>query len=133
MNEVDFFLDEISRWVSTQADIQALVLVGSYAKGSARKDSDIDLILITKKPTDYLNTIVWAQQFGIIERTQIESYGLVTSLRVWYSNGLEVEYGITDERWVALPLDAGTQAVLAGGFRVLFERGNFLGRFPSAK
>jgi hypothetical protein len=66
------------------------------------------------------------QQFGIIEKKQIESYGLVKSIRVYYREGLEVEYGITDRSWVAVPLDAGTQRVINDGLRILFERNNIL-------
>jgi hypothetical protein len=52
----------------------------------------------------------------------------VQSLRVFYRNGLEVEFGLTDPAWAALPLDEGTRQVIAGGMRVLFERGHNLSR-----
>ena len=52
----------------------------------------------------------------------------MTSIRVWYSDGLEVEYGITDERWTAVPLDEGSRQVIADGMQVLFERGTVLSR-----
>jgi hypothetical protein len=69
----------------------------------------------------------------IIEKQQIEHYGLVTSIRVWYVDILEIEYGITDERWVSLPLDEGTRQVMADGIRILFERGNILSQHESKK
>jgi hypothetical protein len=68
------------------------------------------------------------QRFGTVEKQQIEDYGNLTSLRVWYREGLEIEYGLTDERWAAIPLDEGTRRVMAGGIRVLFERGDMLSR-----
>lgn len=132
-NNADKFIDEMTQWATTRPEIQALALVGSHARGTAKKDSDIDLILMTNRPDDYLNAFQWVQKFGDIQKTQIEFYGLVTSLRVWYVNGLEVEYGITDQRWAALPIDPGTQTVILDGFRVLFERGNILSRLLSAK
>jgi predicted nucleotidyltransferase len=133
VDKINHFLDEIAEWAATRAEIQAVALVGSHARGTAGKDSDIDLILITDEPNDYLSDIQWIQQFGIIEKKQIEHYGLVTSVRVWYGNGLEVEFGITDQRWTALPIDPGTRTVIMGGFRVLFERGNILNHLLSAK
>jgi len=132
-NQTDLLLDEMAQWAATQSDIQALALVGSHARGTARKDSDIDLILITDEPDDYINDNQWIQQFGIIKKKQIEHYGLVTSVRVWYDNGLEVEFGITDQRWAALPIDPGTRSVIANGLKVLFEQENTLSRLLLSK
>ena len=52
----------------------------------------------------------------------------MTSIRVWYEDGLEVEYGIANEVWAAEPLDKGTQQVIADGMGILFERGTILSR-----
>lgn len=133
INNADKFIDEMTQWAATHPEIQAVALVGSHARGTAGKDSDIDLIIISDTPNAFLNDTQWVQKFGDIQKTQIEFYGLVTSLRVWYVNGLEVEYGITDQRWAALPIDPGTRQVIMDGFRVLFERGNILSRLLSAK
>jgi predicted nucleotidyltransferase len=120
------FLEDVTAWASTQAELQALALVGSHARNAARETSDIDLVLITTDPKRYLENTDWVQRFGAVEKQQVEDYGLLTSLRVWYLNGPEIEYGLTDERWAALPLDEGTRQVMAGGMRVLFERGAIL-------
>ena len=50
---------------------------------------------------------------------------------VWYGDALEVEYGLTYERWAALPIDEGTSEVISGGMKVLFERGDMLSRHQS--
>ncbi len=122
------FLDDFSAWASARADILAVALVGSQARGTAKPDSDVDLVIVARDPQAYLQDTAWAERFGAIARQQIEDYGLVQSLRVWYQGGPEVEYGFTDERWTALPLDAGTQRVMADGLRVLFERAPILSR-----
>jgi hypothetical protein len=57
---------------------------------------------------------------------QSEAYEVLTSIRVWYKDGREVEFGITGEKWAALPLNEGTKQVIIGGMRVLFERGKTL-------
>ncbi|RPJ27647.1 MAG: nucleotidyltransferase domain-containing protein [Chloroflexi bacterium] len=123
------FLDDFLNWASDQADVQAVALVGSYARSAARDDSDIDLVILTDQPSKYLDDIKWMERFGDLERHQIEDYGKLTSLRVWYQNGPEVEYGITTPDWAAAPLDAGTKEVMLGGMLVLFERGNLLSRY----
>jgi predicted nucleotidyltransferase len=122
------FLNELAAWAAAQADIQAVALVGSYARNAATATSDVDLVLIVQHPDRYVQDPAWVQQFGAIQKQQVEDYGLLTSLRVWYTDGREVEYGITDEQWAAWPLDAGTQRVLADGVRILFEREPILSR-----
>lgn len=68
----------------------------------------------------------WIQRFGQVQQQQIEDYGLLTSIRVWYADGREVEYGLTDEKWAAWPLDEGTRRVISDGMRILFERAPLL-------
>lgn len=120
-------IDKVACWAAGQPDILALALVGSWARGTATDASDIDLVLITNNPEPYLKKVNWAAQFGDIDKYRLENYGLVTSIRIWYGDGLEVEYGITDERWAADPLDEGTRKVIADGMRMLFDRGDILG------
>ena len=115
-------------WASAQVDVQGVALVGSYARGTARTDSDIDLILLTNQPRKHLDDLTWLGCFGAVEKHQTEDYGIVTSVRVWYQNGQEVEYGITTPDWAAVPLDAGTRRVISDGMIVLFERGTLLSR-----
>jgi predicted nucleotidyltransferase len=122
------FLDAFVRWASDQSDVQALALVGSYARGVARDDSDIDLVILTDQPEKYLDDIEWTERFGTLDKHQIEDYGKLTSVRIWYQNGVEVEYGITTPDWAAIPLDAGTREVISAGMIVLFERGILLSR-----
>ena len=127
-SNIDRFLNDITTWASNRADIQALALIGSYARNAARETSDVDLVLIATDRNLYLQDTSWVQQFGTVKEQQIEDYGLLISVRVFYMDGFEVEYGIADERWSAMPLDKGTRRVIADGMRVLFERGNILSR-----
>jgi hypothetical protein len=116
-----FFLD-FFRWLGSQSEIQAVALIGSYARDEATNTSDFDLIILANDPTKYLAEPEWVGQFGSVRRTMVEHHGKVTSLRVWYADGLEVEYGLTDESWAAIPLDEGTKKVVYDGMQVLFER-----------
>ncbi|MFZ1466645.1 MAG: nucleotidyltransferase domain-containing protein [Anaerolineae bacterium] len=121
-DKVHRFLNEFVEWAEMQPDIQAVALVGSHARNAATESSDVDLVVITRQPDEYLRRTEWAQRFGQVLHHHIEDYGLLISLRVWYADGPEVEYGLTDERWSALPLDEGTQRVITDGMRILFER-----------
>jgi predicted nucleotidyltransferase len=128
LDGIDGFLKEFTDWVDSQADIKAVALVGSHARNAATETSDVDLVLIANQPQRYLQDRDWIRRFGEIHRQQVEHYGKVTSIRVWYTDGREVEYGITDEGWAAVPLDEGTQRVIEDGMRILFERGYLLSR-----
>lgn len=99
-----------------------MLLVGSHARREARADSDIDLVILTDTPGKYLDTISFAEDFGAIERTVKEDWGRVAAVRVWYGDGVEVEFGITMPEWAALPLDPGTQRVISDGVRIIFDR-----------
>lgn len=120
------FLSAVTQWASAQPDIIALALVGSYARGDATESSDIDLVILTSNPERYLDETGWVRCFGPVERQQVEDWGMVTSLRVWYADGREVEFGLTTPAWTAHPIDEGTRKVVADGIKILFERGDCL-------
>ena len=120
------FIEDFRAWASSRPDILAAALVGSQARGTAGPDSDVDLVILAREPQAYLDETAWAGRFGQVEKQQVEDYGRLCSLRVWYRGGLEVEYGFTDERWAALPLDEGTHRVVIDGMRILFERASIL-------
>lgn len=116
------FLEAVRDWASAQPDIAAVGLVGSHAHGTATPASDVDLVILVDEPARYLQDLWWMHRFGTVAHAAAEDYGKVTSLRVRYADGREVEYGITDAGWAALPLDSGTQRVITDGLRILFER-----------
>ncbi len=122
VDKSDQFIAKFIDWVTTQSHIEAVALVGSYANGTASEESDIDLILLVPDPEKLIDDIKWVYQFGVVSDNQIEHYGKVTSIRVWYSNGPEVEFGIAYPTWASSPLDNGTQQVIDNGMKVLFER-----------
>ena len=126
--QVNQFLNEFTDWASAQSDIRAVALVGSYARNAATPTSDIDLVVIVTRPDNYMRDLEWTRRFGTVLRHQVEDYGKLVSVRVWYADGREVEYGITVESWAALPLDEGTRRVLSDRMRVLFEREPLLSR-----
>jgi predicted nucleotidyltransferase len=126
--KIETFLRKVTRWTCGRADVLALAVVGSHARGTASAASDLDLVLICACPAEYLQNTDWVRQFGVVAKQQVENYGPLTALRVWYTDGPEVEFGLTDERWAALPLDEGSRGVIADGMRVLFEKDRILSR-----
>jgi hypothetical protein len=128
VDQVELFLRDFGTWASSRPDILGVALGGSYARNAATESSDVDLVILVRDPQRYLQDQAWVRQFGEPSRQQTEQYGALTSIQVWYSDGGEIEYGLSGKSWAALPLDEGTRQVIAGGMRVLFEREFILSR-----
>jgi predicted nucleotidyltransferase len=120
-DSVAALIEGVRAWASSQPHIHALALVGSWARGAAREDSDVDLVIVTEATPPLLADLRWTKQFGSVLRTQVESWGIVQSVRVWYADGPEVEFGVAPKEWASLPLDAGTKRVLRDGAVILHD------------
>jgi len=120
--QVQILLKDVTKWAESNPDILGVALVGSYARDEARLDSDVDFVLLTSAPQDLINKPDWIKEFGLINSYIVEDWGLVTSLRVYYKNGLEVEYGLTSSEWVREPIDEGTRRVIIDGLKILLDK-----------
>ena len=85
------FIEDFMRWSRRRKDIRAVALVGSYARETATEISDVDLVIIAEKPEVYTTSTEWIRVFGKAIAQQVEDYGKLISLRVWYESGLEVD------------------------------------------
>jgi|SRR5882672_4177995 len=130
---IDSFLFEFKRWAATESGIHAVALIGSHARKTATAESGVDLIVVVSPPNIYLKHKQWISLFGNVVREQTEHYGMCTSLRVWYDEGFEVEYGFVDESWASLPLDVGTRKIVSDGMTVIFERKPLLSLLSAAR
>lgn len=102
-------------------------LIGSHARGQARPDSDVDLPVVTTAPRAYFEDVDWVAAFGSPETIALEQWGAVTSLRVRFERGPEVELGVTTPQWLEPdPVDPGTARVVRDGFRILLDRSGLL-------
>ena len=106
---------------SRRNSVLAVILVGSHARGAARPDSDVDLVILTPEQPAWFRDTTWAAGLGAVVRMSEEDWGAVRSLRVWYADGNEVEFGFAAPSWLDSPLDAGTGRVLDDGYRILHD------------
>jgi hypothetical protein len=120
-------LDAVVAWARRSPEIRAVVLVGSFARGSPSADSDVDLVLLGEDPARFVGDPSWAYAFGRVERLQIEPWGRVTSVRVWYHGGPEVEFGFTDSDW-ADDRDDGAVRVRRAGCIVVHDPSGLFSR-----
>ena len=115
-------LERVTTWARERPDVRGLALVGSYARGAARPDSDVDLVLLTDDPASYIADADWATELGASKIVRTQAWGPLTERRLLLPSGLEVEVGVVLPLWAATdPVDAGTRRVVAEGFRILYD------------
>lgn len=119
MKTPEEYIDKISQWAKTQDVIAALALVGSHARKQARPDSDIDFLLLCNDKEALLKNLSWINHFGKVVSFSREAWGIVTSVRVFYKDKQEVEFGIGPLSWADIPVNHGTRQAVKNGIVIL--------------
>ena len=105
--------------------IQAIALVGSWARAAGGPESDVDLVVLTSEPDALLadDATSWFRIFGAdVELIRCADFGLLQERRLRRSDGLVVEVAIGAPDWAATdPPDAGSARVVRDGMRILFD------------
>jgi hypothetical protein len=120
----DEFLAALKNWAELNDDIYGIVIVGSHARDEAHQDSDFDLVILCEFPQRFLSSKDWIESFGAYGKIHYEDWGAVTSVRVWFDQLGEVEFGFTTRDWAESPVDEGTRRVVLDGFKVVYEKSN---------
>jgi uncharacterized protein len=121
MGDMSSFLEQVASWASERTDVRAVGRAGSWARGAATPESDVDLVVIVESVRALFTDDSWLARFGEIATASNEDWGVVQSRRVHYADGLEVEFGLTTAEWAIVSLDPGTSQVLANGFEILYD------------
>ncbi len=124
------FIKTLKEFAGNTWHIESVLIVGSYARGTNKEGSDLDIVMITSDKSAMLADQGFVQILGEVEKKQTEYYGACTSVRVWYKNGLEVEFGVVEPSWIEKPLDAGTEKVLRDGYQVVFDAKHYFQNLP---
>ncbi len=119
---MESFINRLKEFAFNDEYIESIIIVGSYARGTNKETSDLDLCIITTNKSEMIANPDFISELGAFSNMQIEYYGACTSVRVWYENGLEVEFGIVEPSWIDLPLDDGTYKVLNDGYKVIIDK-----------
>lgn len=129
-------LRAFARWAVTQERVLAVGLAGSYARGNARPDSDVDLVVLVTDPTTFRRETAWVREVGWdadVASWADEDYGPLWSRRIELASGLEIEVGFTASSWADTdPVDAGTYRVVRDGFRIILDPMGILTRLVVA-
>jgi predicted nucleotidyltransferase len=137
---VDLIVRAVLAWAKAQPRIRAIALVGSRARGAARPDSDIDLVLLVtdsrafRADTTWIEQIDWKELDQRPEKWQDEDYGMAWSRRIWLTAAsVQVELTFAPLFWAKVdPPDAGTRGVITGGCRILHDPDGLLVRLCAA-
>lgn len=124
----------VAAWAAARPDVVAVGLAGSWARGAARADSDVDLVLLTDVPERWIRADDWipAAVGQDVMPVRTQAWGVLTERRVRLASGLEVELGIVPREWATEPVDDGTARVVRDGFRVLHDPVGVLSRLLTA-
>lgn len=125
--KLEVVLKVILEFARSNSQILALGLCGSWARGTANPDSDIDLLIVTKdkenfKKTTWIKELNFATIHDYIMHYEDQKYGRVWSRHVFLESGTEIEFSFADSSWADIePLDIGTQKVISDGYRILYD------------
>ncbi|HLO11653.1 MAG TPA: nucleotidyltransferase domain-containing protein [Pseudoneobacillus sp.] len=120
--KVEDLFKKFKEWAEHQSQIKGVAIVGSFARGDFHCNSDVDFVIISTNKEAMIKLILSDFHYDAVHHFQLEEWGILTSLRIFYENGLEVEYGIVTNEWVAEPLDEGTISVVDNGFLILLDK-----------
>jgi hypothetical protein len=121
-HEVRRLIGTVGVWVRGRSDVLAAAIVGSWARGEPRMDSDVDVVLLTDDAEAFIDSDAWAQDWGAASIVRTQRWGVLTERRLAMASGLEVDVGVVAPSWASLsPLDAGTAQVVAAGLIPLHD------------
>ena len=119
-------------FAEAESSWRALALLGSWARGAAREDSDLDLIALVDRLAPWTTDDVWLR--GVVGRLglqpslfSLEVHGVARSWRVLFGPGVELEITFADRnRASTQPLDGGTRRVVSDGMQPLVDKDGLL-------
>lgn len=118
----------LAQWAEREPSCRALAAVGSWTRGVARPDSDLDLIVLTDDLDRWARGDDWLQalliDLGFAPAAgRLERHGVARSWRVAVARTVELELTLADVSWAhASPIDPGTRRVATDGLRVLVDK-----------
>lgn len=124
LREADAVAARVRRLGELQADVQAAIVVGSYAYGTPAMDSDIDIVVAVTNRQPWLSEDAWVGQV-LSEPFQLvreQDWGPLRERRFRTGSAFEVEFGLVTGEWFKTPVDSGTARVLTDGCLILSDK-----------
>ena len=119
--EAERLLGRLTRWGEGEPTVKVVLLVGSYARGSERLASDLDVMILSDEVDRLADSEWFPREFHGARHLRDGDWGPVRERRYRLRSGLQVELDFAPVSWAAVPLDTGTRRVLEDGHRVLYD------------
>jgi len=97
--EVGEIAERARSWASERPEIRAVAMVGSWSRETARRDSDLDLVVLTTDVDKYVETSDWISALGDLVPIGTRGWGRVTERRLRSRSGLEIDMGFATPDW----------------------------------
>ena len=131
--EVDRIIALITDWARQRPDISGLAMIGSWARGCARPDSDLDFVLLTDRQSefqrdrDWPGAMAWDRAGFTLEGWEDAAYGAVWSRHFTLAPRAALELSFAAPSWASLdPIDPGTLRIVEQGCRILIDKNGAL-------
>jgi hypothetical protein len=131
-DEADRLQRGFADWADGEASCRALAVVGSWARGTARADSDLDLMMLTDQLGHWTGDGDWLRALLVrlgftVTALELEAHGVARSWRAWLGAAVELEVTLADIRWAQVaPVDPGTREVAGDGLRPMVDKDGLL-------
>ena len=119
------------QWAEKEASIIALLIVGSRAReiSPAAQWSDLDLVVLAKNPTPYIEDTSRVEDIGVtriifLERTAV---GEEIEIRVLFEGGFDVDFAIIPIEKIETNLQIFS-GIAVRGIKILVDKVGFLSR-----
>jgi hypothetical protein len=137
--DADAIVNAVAAWARAHEDIRALALAGSWARGDARPDSDLDLLLLSERANEYRRRSDWLAEIDFagpgyrVLTSEDASYGVAWSRHVRLLPAAEVELAFAPCSWARTdPVDAGTRSIVKDALRTILDKDRILAKLVEA-
>ena len=132
-NEVGGLIARLDVWARGRPEVVAVGLVGSWARGEARMDSDLDVALLAENREPFVRDDAWVHALGGTGLVRTRGWGPMTERRFVLPSGFEVELGVAPPTWAATdPVEGGTRRVVTDGMSIVYDPEGLLARLMHA-
>ena len=132
MNKYKDSIEKIIYFAGKNADIEAIIMIGSQCRKikPADKYSDLDLIIVTDKPDKYINDDKWLNNFGEIVCTFVEpTIGGGKERRVLYNDNRDIDFSVVPSSYKFSDkhfTDPTTLSTFEKGYKVIYDKLNIV-------
>jgi nucleotidyltransferase-like protein len=119
----------ITDWAQRTPDLRALGMVGSQARGTPRPNSDLDLLILARRPRRYFSGTTWSGSIGFetagygVVSCAVVDYGPRRSYRFRLLPAAELELIFAPLAWACInPIDPASARIVRDGLSVLVDK-----------